>query len=235
MTRRLGDMRRKALEAFMDRHGLKVRPWAEQAGVSHNTIYNFLRGETESLNARTVELLARAARVSPETIFQTLPELTEAEDKATIRRLRVIGCVQAGHWGDAWMLDPSEQQIIGIPTNREISSDAFAIRVIGPSMNQYYRDGSYLICEPLGNTALKAGDHVVVQRTRPDGNVEATCKELVIDSEGRGWLWPRSTHPAHQTPIAVSWPYDPEMAYAPDIDQTQIVAVVVGSFIWRDR
>lgn len=59
------EKRRKALGDFMARHGLKPTPWARAAGVSDGAIRAFMKGQSDSLTARTYEKLAEAARVSP--------------------------------------------------------------------------------------------------------------------------------------------------------------------------
>lgn len=50
--------RRRALRRFMDAHNLKAGPWAKAARLAESTLYNFLRGDTDSLNQRTLEKLA---------------------------------------------------------------------------------------------------------------------------------------------------------------------------------
>jgi hypothetical protein len=37
------DALREAMRAFIERHNLVIRPWAEKAGVSPGAVYNFLR------------------------------------------------------------------------------------------------------------------------------------------------------------------------------------------------
>jgi len=55
-----------------------------------------------------------------------------------------------------------------------------------------------------------------------DGSVEATVKELRIEDE-KQWLWPRSLHPEHQTPIDIEEPGD-------DVANIEIAGVVVGGY-----
>lgn len=52
-------LKRDALRRYMEAHHLKPGRWAKDAGVSQNTLYNFLNGESDSLSQSTWEKLAR--------------------------------------------------------------------------------------------------------------------------------------------------------------------------------
>ena len=56
--------RREALKTFMSDNGLKPGPWADKAGVNRNTLYSFLRGQSDDMSAGTYEALASAAGVT---------------------------------------------------------------------------------------------------------------------------------------------------------------------------
>lgn len=74
-------------------------------------------------------------------------------------------------------------------------------------MDRIYQPGSALICASvwdLGEELPKPGRHYIVRRTRADGLVETTVKEAIQDEAGVWWLWPRSTDPKHQSPIALA-------------------------------
>ena len=89
-----------------------------------------------------------------------------------------------------------------MPAPRQIvESGAYALRVSGPSMDQKFPDGSYVVVMPWHGGPLPVGKYVVVERARPDGLVETTIKELVRREDGELELWPRSSHPAHKAPV----------------------------------
>lgn len=63
------ERKRRALQAFMDRHGLTVTGWARKADISEGTLRNFLKGTSSSLNQSTVDKLAEAIGVSSQDMF----------------------------------------------------------------------------------------------------------------------------------------------------------------------
>lgn len=52
---------RDNLERFITQRGLKIKPWAKEAGLSDATVRSFLKGRTTSLSYSTLERLAQAA------------------------------------------------------------------------------------------------------------------------------------------------------------------------------
>lgn len=55
--------RRQALQAFMEREGLKPAPWEKQAKIGDGTVRKFLAGQSGTLTDRTYHALATAAGV----------------------------------------------------------------------------------------------------------------------------------------------------------------------------
>jgi phage repressor protein C with HTH and peptisase S24 domain len=100
-----------------------------------------------------------------------------------------------------------------------------ALKVVGPSVNELYPDGSYVFVVSAADTDVRQGDKVVVFR-RQGALCEATIKEVRVDDDGRVVLHPRSTHPDHQEPIYL----EPE-----DQDGPEIAYVVVGSYRPEER
>lgn len=226
------ERRRELLLRFMARRGLKVKPWCDKANVSANSLYNFLKGRSESISQPTLEKLAAAARVEPWQIFNG----SQSNNISGIIRVRVRAAVQAGVWLEAMEWVETEQYEISIPSPETYGEKAFGLLVRGDSMNQEYTEGTILICVSIfdldnSGDGIKNGDHVIVERHSRDGLREATCKELVIEESGKAWLWPRSTAPEHQQPIEVPWPNDHENAS----HDVVISAVVVGSYRPRKR
>lgn len=114
--------------------------------------------------------------------------------------LTVRGTVEAGSWREVHISDVTELEAWPAPRH-VVEAGAFALRVAGPSMNQLYPDGSYVVVQPWHGGPMPIGKRVVVERVRPDGLVETTVKELRQGAGGYE-LWPRSDHPAYQTPVS---------------------------------
>lgn len=113
------------------------------------------------------------------------------------RLIKVNGVVEAGAWREAGQLAFVEQ--IPVLNTAAFEGDVFALKVSGPSMNQHYADGSYVIVRAWAGGPLPYGKHVVVKRERADGLVECTIKELRNGNKPE--LWPNSDDPAHQKPV----------------------------------
>ena len=89
-------------------------------------------------------------------------------------------------------------------------------------MNQFYPDGSVVLCIPIyAARDIQSSDHVVVESRRKDGMIEATIKEYVVDAEDNMWLWPRSDDPMHQSPL----PYGNDA-----VDSVEVTALIIGSY-----
>ena len=89
-------------------------------------------------------------------------------------------------------------------------------------MNQFYPNGSVVLCIPIyAARDIQSSDHVVVERRRKDGMIEATIKEYILDDQEVPWLWPRSNDPNHQTPL----PYGNDA-----VDSVEVTALIIGSY-----
>lgn len=215
----VSERRRTALQAYIVANVPKVKPWAEKAGVKPNSIYNFLKGRTQSLDEETYEKLASADHVP---VFALKGDQPVHKIAST---MKVVGSVQAGRWSEAMVWDEERHYTISFPIAEKYRKVAFGLEIVGTSMNLVYGEGTIAICVNLSDfhDQLKSGNKVVVQRTKKDGLVEATVKELVIDGAGKQWLWPRSSDPQFQTP----WNADQAGA---NIQKVEIVAVVVAAW-----
>lgn len=130
--------------------------------------------------------------------------------------LPVRGTVEAGSWREATAdMDYEVESLVA--TRAMVDSGAYALKVAGASMDQLYPIGSYVVVLPWRGGPLPYGKRVIVERER-GGLRETTVKELVRGPTGEPELWPRSSHPAHQTPI----PYRED-------DTLHLVAVVTSS------
>jgi SOS-response transcriptional repressor LexA len=145
------------------------------------------------------------------------------------KAVRVIGAVQAGEWRGAveW---PADQQFeILVPVASIFTGMTLgALQVRGPSMNQVYPEGAYLVCADtisLAGFEVRTGDKVIVQRRSVDDLCEVTVKEYRLDDQGRAWLWPRSDDPEFQQPWRVV-PIDQDG----DNDDIRITGLVIASY-----
>lgn len=223
-----GDLRR-ALHRFMSSRDLEVADWTRRAGVSSGSLYNLFKGRSDSVNVTTLNKLALAEGVA-------VSQLTgdyEPVRTAPITTVRMRGKVSAGLWQDALEMLPDEQEILPVPVPTPYKDTAFGLLVDGPSMNLVYPAGTVLICVSIYDYGkeLRPGNKVVVYRHGSNQTIEATVKEMQVDEQGQVWLWPRSSHPAHQQPLPLPrWPDGNSDALESDGDSIEVSAVVIGSY-----
>ena len=60
----IAERQRNAIRAVMERYNLRVDPWCKKANISEGTLRNFLNGDSDSIGAGNLELLANAAKIS---------------------------------------------------------------------------------------------------------------------------------------------------------------------------
>lgn len=137
---------------------------------------------------------------------------------SNVSLLTVRGTVEAGSWREVAFTDLIHDPETLPAPHSVVDSGAFALRVAGPSMDQLYPDGSYVVVQPWHGGPLPFGKRVIVERTR-HGLVETTVKELVHGPDGEPELRPRSTHPAHQAPILYK-------------DMEDVTVRIIGIVIW---
>ena len=151
-----------------------------------------------------------SARLSQKTgrsalYYSGLDEISE-DGEVNGRKFPLVGDVQAGSWKEAVERQSDEQELVMLPSAVDVPPYVMkAFKVRGGSMNMIYPEGSVVFVAGLFDNPITPvdGDIVMVQRQSADGLYEATLKELVVDDDGRRWLWPRSTEPEHQAPLSV--------------------------------
>lgn len=233
---------RKRLELALQVTGWSAAKLASEAGLAASTISRFLNfpvKHTISLKtlAKVDDAVWRYIKSVPdprESIRLTFlygastPQVEPLDTKSI--SIQVRGAVQAGHWAEAIEWPRDEWDVVRVP-RPDGHKSYFGLLVKGPSMNQVYPEDTILVCVPMMHYdhALSEEDHVIVQRRAESGLVEATVKEIRSDSEGRIWLWPKSTHPEYQSPIELPRP-DASIPDAAGADDVRIVAVVVADY-----
>jgi transcriptional regulator with XRE-family HTH domain len=157
----------------------------------------------------------------------------DSSNALSTRPVIVRGEIQAGVFREAIELPPEEQTRLMVPLGIPYSDKPLeGLRVIGPSMNKWYPEGSYVIVLPtihLSSGWVPApGQHVVVQRENEWGEIEATIKEVAYDGQDL-LLWPRSEDPGFQKPWRISAPKTQD----PDNQSERIR--ITGLVVWSMR
>jgi transcriptional regulator with XRE-family HTH domain len=203
--------------------GLNQGAFAKVVGVEQATVSRW-ESDKQIPEAPALVKMAKMANQSVEDFLGQV-EITTA---FTVN-IPVIGAVQAGAWVEAVEWPPDKQYSVTVIYRQELAGKRrFALEVRGPSMNRLYPPGTILDCVSTYDVAspLGSGQRVIVERVRADGAREASCKEYVVDQEGRTWLWPRSDDPEHQQPLR----YLPDSDRRNGVESIEITALVVGSY-----
>lgn len=147
----------------------------------------------------------------------------------------VVGEVAAGRWLSVDYHDEAKWDPVPYIPGRYEGLPQIAYRVVGPSMNQkHIEDGDFLITVPYfsARSAPQSHDIVIVETSR-DGEIERTCKELIITLEA--WeLWPRSDSPSYKDPIIIPKSKNPVEGPWHPLHNGKIVSLV-GLVIGRFR
>lgn len=121
-------------------------------------------------------------------------------------QIPIRGKVAASSWMDVDDMDFGYDDVEMVPAYGSYPPDwQLALLVEGNCLNKRAEHGDILICLDLikAQEGYKDGDLVVVERRKFDGQmVQRTAKR--VKATARGFeLWPESTDPAHQDPIAL--------------------------------
>jgi transcriptional regulator with XRE-family HTH domain len=198
------------------RLGLTQGQLAERLKVEQPTVQRWETGTREPNMSKLAEI-ASALGVDPGELFG-------AGFTPLGPRLFVKGEVAAGVWKEAYEWPEDEwQAFTGRPDVTAATEHRFGLRVIGPSMNRIYPEGTIVECVSVfGHAEIEIGKRVVILRTRADGRVEATVKELQQGGDGKLWAVPQSYDPTF-TAFSLNDGED-------GITETRIIAVVVASY-----
>jgi SOS-response transcriptional repressor LexA len=205
---------------------------AQQLGFA--SADHFKRGARESApNAAAASLAAlREANVVRLGSSPAQPPMSAAvvpTMRDVARRIPVVGDVEAGVWRETVARDAHDiDDYLALDVQGYEQAELKAYKVSGPSMNQVYTHGRFVVVAHPSQAGLRSGDHVVVERRR-GSMTEVTLKEFVQESDGRIALWPRSDHPDFQTPFYL------KAQDEADQDGLTIIGVVVADYGRRDR
>lgn len=187
--------------------------------------YNRMENEKRDITMKWLCKLADFYNCEVQDLFASRKH--ETIDTKPIVLVKVVGAAQARYWEKESLWPEREQYSIMIPDFENLPDNAFALELRGPSMNAAYPEGTVVICIPIDDYdgEIGADDHVIVETRSARGMIEVTCKEVRTDSDDLTWLWPRSTHPDFQQPVALD----------PDSADARITAIVHASYQLRPK
>jgi SOS-response transcriptional repressor LexA len=213
---------RKAREAA----GYTSATKAAQAFGWGESAYRHHENGTRRFDVDTAIRYARAFKINAGDLL-ALDLVRPAAPKgkpALFEEVRIAGKVAAGVWRepDEWEQRPQEYARFG--PSPYPKAGRFALEVEGHSMDKEYPPGTLLDCLSIFDLGMEPepGDHVIVERIRPDGRREMTVKRYHLDDEGHPWLVPDSTKVEFR-------PFRADDD-AEDGSEVRVIAFVIGSY-----
>ena len=197
--------------------------WQESA-------YRHHENGTRNYGPDAAKKYGRAFKVKPgwllglDKINDLPPTPSNAADE-----LGVNGSVAAGVWRESEYWNDERSFVITLPSPVP-GAQRFGLVVEGNSMDLFYEDGSVLDCVSIfsGEVKPSTGDHVIVERVRPDGLRELTVKEY-CEEGGKYLLVPRSTDPRFR-PVEYPGPDKPGEPDPATGELVQVIAFVVANY-----
>lgn len=224
------DELREATRDFLTR-ALAATGWtpyrlSKEAGVSATTITRPLNKPDWKFVPK-LDTLSKIAKVSGVDLPDIL-KTTVSMDIVSVRgSIPVWGSVRAGSW-EQIPDEPVIEEWLQMDVPEYAGASLFALRVTGRSMDLVYADGSFVILAPPSETGLRIGDRVVVRQYDASGKAETTLKEITKGTSETIVLQPRSSDPAHQTPLIIPIRRDSDVG-------VEIVGVVVAVYALEAR
>lgn len=217
----MSDELQSRLRAIIQERGLDMKTLSKMAGLGETAVRDILERRPDP-KISTVAAIAKALGVS-------LDELAgdNLSEGVSVTLAKPSGEVAAGLWlaQDNNIDEGSFEDIPAMP-GRYPELEQRAYRVRGSSMDLAdIPSGSYVVAVEYWKVrpSPMSGDIVVVERRRA-GEVERTCKEVVV-KRGAYELWPRSSDPQFQEPFII-----PRNANPPTDIEIEIVGLVIGVF-----
>jgi len=214
--------RAERLRVAREKAGYKNASEAARAFGWTESAYRHHENGTRGFGLDVAKKYGRAFRVKPgwllcmEGIDGGVPTDFVASEK-----LIVGGIVAAGVWRE-----PIEGEVLLEIDSPPIVRNArrLGYRLEGKSMDLVYESGSILDCISIFTNGVEPthGDHVIVEREKPDGLRELTCKEFQV-RDGEYFLVPRSSSAEFK-----EMPIGKPDRDAFEGDEIRVIAFVIG-------
>jgi SOS-response transcriptional repressor LexA len=229
----MSDMRPDEIVAELKRLKVPHEEIAKAIGRDRTAATKMLGGNRSVKHQEIAALTALVERYRATTGIAVTPPTPTAFvaplPKDIQRRIAVVGDVEAGVWRETVAREAYEiEDYLPIDVQGYESARLKAWRVAGPSMNQLYPPGRFVVTADAADAGVRNGDHVIVERRR-GSMTEVTLKEYVQEPDGRIALWPRSDHPDFQEPVYL------KARDESDQDGATVIGVVVADYRRRER
>ena len=175
--------------------GLTQQQVADAVGVTKSSVAQWESGLTKNLRGENLVKVAKILNTSPDWLALGQPTAANISGDSLAANgsnvspgpdlyyLPLISWIQAGEWTEISNHHPGDYEQL-VPVTRRYSSRAFALKIVGDSMQapdgDSFPEGAIISVEPLQEA--RNGSYVVAQNGHRE---EATFKQLVIDGNRR--------------------------------------------------
>lgn len=218
---------KKWLEDRLSELGKSKAELGRHLKLPHARITEIINGKRE-IKSLEIAPLANFLNWEPNQLLSLLINPNQKptdKNSIPVRHIRVEGVSQAGIFKDISLIedDEFERKDIPVPFNSKYAhAHQYALLVAGDSMNNQFKDGSYVACASWGDLGLelKSGMILHVERIKAASMVETTIKTYT-ERDGKRWLAPDSSNKKH-LPIEINGNEDTEI---------HIKGAVIGSYV----
>lgn len=222
----MSTIKSERLKQAREKAGYPTAAAAAQAFDWPESGYRHHENGTRSFGPDLAKKYGRAFKVKPgwllaiEGVGDGPAAAFVADDKLVVNASVEAGVFrQSEEWNDerGFVIEGSKPLI---PNARR-----FGLAVEGASMDEFYEPGTVLDCASIFDVNIKpqSGDHVIVERVKPDGLRELTVKEY-REEDGQFILMPRSKRNGF-TPVVLPGPMEGMIGD----EQVRVIAFVVGA------
>lgn len=203
------------LKKIRTQKGVTQEALAELVNTSHATIQRLESGGIK-FTLDWAERLAPSLGVHPANLLFDAPNLIIAEQTSEnaaepvsvpLEPIPIKGMVETGRAAPAIHFPPNEWYYISLPIDdRYPGLNRHCLKVDDHSLNLAFAPGSLIICIDMTDIGyqLEDGATYVIDQTGPDGGTLSSLRELRIETDGRKFLWPKTSDPQAQTPVPLA-------------------------------
>jgi SOS-response transcriptional repressor LexA len=189
------------LKALVAERGMSLAELSRRSGVNYDNVTKYVGGAVENPRGKTLEKLASALGTT--TLY--LREGLTDRKPLTVGSIPYRGVVAAGLWAEAGdALSEPEEWLPFNPVPQYPEGAVYCLTVQGDSLDKIAPHGTTLVVVDLlaSGIPIRAGDLVVVERSRDGGGLVETTAKRVREANGGLELYPESNNPKWQ-PIMI--------------------------------
>ncbi len=168
LKQEIADRQRAAIAAFMKIKKIEsVNEWCNEAGITEGALRNFLKGDNDSMNSNSLELLARAQGVSIGELLGETPKLVVSDSASkNLTLIQRSTSITASAGKGVALNDDYVRETVAFKTDwlrrltRAKPEQLVVISVTGESMMPTLADGDHMLIDTTQKAPTRNGIYV---------------------------------------------------------------------------